>query len=127
MPDTSLGITYPASTSHDRLWEHFQTLADDLNALLLKRPIIQAGQLSISFTGLNSYTQAVTFPTPFTTVPRVAMNLATGAGATARWSTRAISVTTTGFTLFAYYNTDTTTLFTWSGQPVDWIAVGGVS
>lgn len=35
MPDTSLGITYPASSSHDRIWEHVQTVADDVNALLV--------------------------------------------------------------------------------------------
>lgn len=38
MPDTSLGITYPASSGHDRIWEHLQTLADDVNALLLAAP-----------------------------------------------------------------------------------------
>ncbi|MEQ4301599.1 hypothetical protein ABNF97_09430 [Plantactinospora sp. B6F1] len=35
MPDTSLGITYPASSGHARIWEHFQTLADQVDALLL--------------------------------------------------------------------------------------------
>ncbi|MDG4799058.1 hypothetical protein [Micromonospora sp. WMMD980] len=35
MPTTSLGITYPGSTSHARIWEHLQTLAQDVNTLLL--------------------------------------------------------------------------------------------
>lgn len=34
MPDTSLGITYPASGSNVELWTHFQTLAEDVNTLL---------------------------------------------------------------------------------------------
>lgn len=31
MPTTSRGYTYPASTSHTRLWEHIQTLAQNVN------------------------------------------------------------------------------------------------
>lgn len=31
MPDTPRGYTYPASTDHTRLWEHFQTLATDID------------------------------------------------------------------------------------------------
>lgn len=34
MPDTTLGITYPASTDHTRLWEHMQTMADDVDGLI---------------------------------------------------------------------------------------------
>ena len=34
MPDTPLGIPYPASTGHTRLWEHLQGMADELDALL---------------------------------------------------------------------------------------------
>lgn len=35
MPATSLGLTYPDSTGHVRLWEHIQALADTVNAVLL--------------------------------------------------------------------------------------------
>lgn len=31
MPTTSRGYEYPASTGHDRIWEHFETLADDID------------------------------------------------------------------------------------------------
>jgi hypothetical protein len=34
MPDTTLGITYPPSTDHSRLWEHFQELAEDVDTLI---------------------------------------------------------------------------------------------
>jgi len=42
MPDTSLGYTYPASTDHDRIWEHFEELATDINndvAAIAAKPI----------------------------------------------------------------------------------------
>ncbi|MER7517769.1 hypothetical protein [Streptomyces sp. NPDC126499] len=31
---TPKGITYPESTDHNRLWEHYQTLAEDIDALI---------------------------------------------------------------------------------------------
>lgn len=31
MGTTSRGYTYPASSGHDRLWEHYQTLAEDID------------------------------------------------------------------------------------------------
>lgn len=34
MGTTGLGIEYPDSTDHTRLWEHFQTMADDIDALI---------------------------------------------------------------------------------------------
>lgn len=38
MPNTSLGITYPASTDHDRIWEHIQEVASDVDGLLVAAP-----------------------------------------------------------------------------------------
>ena len=35
MGTTSLGIVYPDSTAHTRIWEHLETLADDVNGLLV--------------------------------------------------------------------------------------------
>lgn len=34
MPNTTRGITYPASTAHTRLWEHLQTLAETVDDAL---------------------------------------------------------------------------------------------
>ncbi|MDG4790366.1 hypothetical protein O7626_31355 [Micromonospora sp. WMMD1102] len=31
MPTTGRGYTYPASTGHTRIWEHLETLAEDIN------------------------------------------------------------------------------------------------
>lgn len=33
MPQTPLGLTYPDDQGHTRLWEHFQTLAESVDAL----------------------------------------------------------------------------------------------
>lgn len=61
MPDTSMGITYPASTAHTRLWEHFQELASDLNGLLdLPDPVAAHGN------GINTITA-----TTYTDLPTV--------------------------------------------------------
>lgn len=51
MPDTSLGITYPASTSHTRTWEHWQTMADDVNGIFVNRtPLRDSKSLSALYT-----------------------------------------------------------------------------
>lgn len=48
MPDTTQGITYPASTSHSRLWEHFQEMATDTDAVIAKRGIKTAPTIASS-------------------------------------------------------------------------------
>src|SRR5690625_1346916 len=35
MPATAWGIWYPDSTAHTRLWEHFQQLAESVNATVV--------------------------------------------------------------------------------------------
>lgn len=44
MPDTPLGITYPGSGAHARLWEHFETMALDTDGLL--QPILTLAPLT---------------------------------------------------------------------------------
>lgn len=82
---------------------------------------LQDGIASVSFTSQTSYSQSVTFPTPFTTVPTMSVNIASGAGAAAHWDARAINVTTTGFTLFVFAPSGATAQ-TWSAIPVHWMA-----
>lgn len=45
MPQTPKGITYPDSSGHTRLWEHFQALAEDADALHDK-PLGKARQVT---------------------------------------------------------------------------------
>ncbi|MCT2281552.1 hypothetical protein M3G91_28510 [Micromonospora chalcea] len=60
MPTTPLGIEYPSSVAHTRLWEHFQTLAEDVDELLA----LPADQVA----GSGLTTNAVT-ATAFTALP----------------------------------------------------------
>jgi hypothetical protein len=78
------------------------------------------GTRSVSFTTQSSFTVATTFGFTFAAPPGVTTSIDSGAGETARWGSRAISVTTTGFTLFVFQNQATTN--TWVNIPVVWIA-----
>ncbi|SCF06688.1 hypothetical protein [Micromonospora mirobrigensis] len=42
MPTTSKGLTYPTSTGHARIWEHIQTLAQDVDRVITKPAIGKA-------------------------------------------------------------------------------------
>lgn len=81
--------------------------------------VTQSGFLSITFASATSYTQAVTFPTPFASTPKVFTEINSGAGPTAQWGSRAINVTVNGFTLFLF---TPNTAIAWSGQAVNWFA-----
>lgn len=82
-----------------------------------------AGFALLSFTALTSFTQAVVFPAAFATVPVVVTNINNGSASAAHWSSRAISITTTGFTLFVYAEAAGAAQ-TWVSVSVQWIAIG---
>lgn len=82
---------------------------------------LQSGTLNMSWTAQSAPTQAVTFPVEFGAIPRVMVNINSGDGAVARWGSRAISISTTGFTAFLFAPTATNS--TASNIPVQWIAV----
>jgi hypothetical protein len=82
---------------------------------------IRDGSTSISFTTLSSTTVAVAFGFTFPAPPTVMTNIETGVGAAARWISRAINITTTGFDMFVH-SADATT-DTWVGVPVTYIAL----
>lgn len=73
---------------------------------------------SLSFGPATSFTQAVVFDTAFGVAPNVHTNINSGVAATASWGSRAISVSTTGFTLFVFGPSAT-----WSNVEVQWTAV----
>jgi hypothetical protein len=79
------------------------------------------GTVLVNFTSLGSFTTAVNFGFTFPTAPVVVTNIDSGAGSTARFETRAITLTTTGFTLFVYTSVIGATA-TWVDVPVSWIA-----
>lgn len=78
------------------------------------------GTVSISFVSLSATTVSVNFGFTFPTAPTVVTNIDSGVGATARWESRAISITTTGFTMFVYQSQ--ATAGTWTDIPVSYVA-----
>lgn len=80
----------------------------------------RTGTVNMSFGVANSSTTAVNFGYTFPSEPVVLGNINSGAGATARWVARPITVTTTGFTMFVFSASSDTS--TWTDVPVNWTA-----
>jgi hypothetical protein len=102
------GNTLPIIVSHD--------LIEDSRSHQYKRG--ENGSASVSFTAVTSSTVAVPFAHTFALPPKMTTNINNGAGATAQWHSRAINVTTTGFTLLVF----AATAGTWSNVDVQWTA-----
>lgn len=81
----------------------------------------QTGAVSMSFSSVVSATTAVNFGFTFPVAPVVTTNIDSGAGPTARWESRAINLTTTGFTMFVYQSQAISG--SWTDIPVNWLAV----
>lgn len=79
------------------------------------------GTVSFTFASSTSATMAVNFGFTFPATPTVTTNIDSGAGATARWESRAISATTTGFTMFVYQSQAVASA--WTDIPVSYIAL----
>jgi hypothetical protein len=79
------------------------------------------GTTLVNFVALDSTTVPVSFGFTFPGVPTVVTNIDSGAGATGRWDSRAISATATGFTLFVFSNASGSTN-TWVDIPVSYVA-----
>lgn len=72
-------------------------------------PQMQAGVASVAVVAVASATQAVVFATPFRAIPAVSTNIDHGTGASSGWGSRAINITTTGFTIFIFGTSSTFT------------------
>lgn len=83
---------------------------------------IQSGTALITFVAQSSATLVVTFPVPFVTLPQVVTNIASGAGETARWGSRAIAVGLDTFTIFVFESDVADPARDWTDIPVNWIA-----
>lgn len=84
-------------------------------------PMMQSGSVLMTWTTSNNPTQAVTFTTAFAVAPHVFVNIASSAAAVPRWVSRAVSITTSGFTIYLAAPDTTTTSGT--NIPVQWFAV----
>jgi hypothetical protein len=75
--------------------------------------VVKTGSTTAGPTAQTSFTVAVNYGVTFPGLPNVHINLNNGAGATANWHARAISITTTGFTLFAFGPSSTFSTSEW--------------
>lgn len=83
---------------------------------------IPTGSVSVSFTTQTSFDVVVNFGFTFAAPPRVTAQIASNVAATQGWQARALSVTTTAFTLRVWAQSGGAAQ-TWSGVPVTWTAV----
>jgi hypothetical protein len=98
---------------------------DETNVVgTLTAPNLQSGGFDASFASAASAVIGVSFPTPYPvgTVPSVMTNIASGAGATLRWGSRAINITNAGFQLFLFKGDGPDPVQTWTNIPVQWWA-----
>ncbi|RPK76606.1 hypothetical protein EES45_22875 [Streptomyces sp. ADI97-07] len=86
-------------------------------------PVVQANSTNFSFTSQKSFSKTVTFPSAFPSAPYMTANIALGAGETAGWTARAISITPTQCVLFVEQADAARPADTWSNIPVHWIGV----
>ncbi len=107
--------------------EQASTIADIQSSLTGSQTTItnltnwtRRGTVSMTFAGVSSSTSNISFGFTFPGAPTVVTNIDIGAGSTARWESRAISISTTGFQMFVYQSQALTG--TWTDVPVSWIA-----
>lgn len=84
--------------------------------------LYQSGTVVMSFTSQSSVTQSVQFPQPFANIPIVMTNIASNVAGAVRWNSRAVTVTTTGFTMSVFKGDGADAAQTWTNVPVQWIA-----
>lgn len=79
----------------------------------------QAGVVTMSVTAAFNATLPVLFNVPYAVAPAVATNINSGSGSVFGWVSRAIGVSTTGFTMFIFHPTSVPNTFS---VPVQWQA-----
>lgn len=80
----------------------------------------RTGTTNVTFTSVTSNTSSVSFGFTFPAAPRVMTNIDSGAGATALWCSRAINISTTGFSMFVFQTQGSAG--TWTSIPVSYTA-----
>lgn len=83
----------------------------------------QAGVHAVSVpVAATSFTRAVVFGEAYSSPPIVKTEIDSGAGHTARWVTRAINRTTTGFTIFGFRTDAADPAVVWPSTDITWQA-----
>lgn len=127
MPTTAnRGYTYPDSTGSTQLWQHFETLADDIDtdidAVLAELPVrVAAGLVEVTLAAAASGFTAITFPVGrFTVAPLVVATLNEAPGGSAKFVPRVIAITTSGANVYCYTGDATTQT---ASVDVAWLAI----
>lgn len=92
------------------------TISDSTHHLNYKPTV--SSTANVSFTSATSATVVIAFGVTFPTAPAMTTNIDSGAGAAAQWNSRAINITTTGFTLLVF----AAAAGAWTNIPVTWTA-----
>jgi hypothetical protein len=127
------GAPFPPFSTPDSLMEfngdiqgHGNFYVDKLILANSGYPVLisQIGVQSITFAAAVSNVTPVVFPIPFTAgvIPFVTCNINSGSGTTARWVSRAISVSNTGFSIFSFRTDAADAAVAWAAIPVAWSA-----
>jgi hypothetical protein len=96
-------------------------IAANTTALTNLQNWTRGGTSLISFTSMGTFTTPISFGFTFPVAPVVITNISSSGGSAARWKSRAVAATTTGFTLFLYVDPAGGSS-TWTDVPVTWIA-----
>jgi hypothetical protein len=76
-------------------------------------PMVKTGTATGGPTAATSVSIPVNYGVTFPATPNVHVNLNNGAGSTSGWNVRAINITTTGFTVFAFGGSTTFSTTEW--------------
>lgn len=119
--DTALAsVETKTDVNSSNITANTNNIASNTTAITNLQNWTRTGSVNMSFTTLNASTTAVNYGFTFPGVPKVFANIDSGAGATARWIARPITITTTGFTMFVFSGSADTS--TWVDIPVNWLA-----
>lgn len=131
MPTTSLGLTYPASTGHTRIWEHVQTLAENVNSALTDgtkdltiNDLTLTGNLSVSGLGaqirkVKTSDQSVTSSTTFVNETALSFTMGTSQTWDADWVLYYSADATLNMKLTMTFPTGTTCTWGYQGYKSD--------
>lgn len=86
-------LTRFSSSSNTRIWEHLNTIVNEVEAALQDVPRVAAGKTSITTTGSTSKSVTINFPPgQFTGPPSVTAMLSGATGHEQKWTVKSASV-----------------------------------
>lgn len=108
MPETPSGIVYPDASSHTRLWEHLQALAESAEAAFLEQlstlpARVAAGAVIVNVSSAATGTAAITFPAGRFEVPPIVKLTNMGGTGASVFNLQGSALTKDGMTVTAIH------------------------